>query len=308
MCTYVGRMAPRWLSGATVKANTVGAHSMIAGVAMPRHATEKERSAEGRLEERKKKQSADRQPQRPRAPATAGCAAIMMRPGTGMVPGTGMAPMTGMRTAMGTAAGGIAGFGAVRDGKATEQIYSMIREGRYQEAINVLTTKQLEFPTSRAAQSLLAYCYYYTSDFQSSLQCYEQLMKMCPDVDEYKLYYAQALFKAGHYEPALKACQAVSDAPALANRVLQLQAAIKYEQEDMMNTRALIDQCPLDDAVRDLGGSNQPPHPLPRATRAASSLPHLSAPPLYSASLPHTDGVVSLRSIPRRTRWSTRRV
>jgi len=34
-------------------------------------------------------------------------------------PMTGMAPMTGMRTAMGTAAGGVAGFGAVRDGKAT---------------------------------------------------------------------------------------------------------------------------------------------------------------------------------------------
>ena len=33
-------------------------------------------------------------------------------------------PMTGMRTAMGTAAGGgLNGFGAVRDGKATEQIY-----------------------------------------------------------------------------------------------------------------------------------------------------------------------------------------
>ena len=170
-----------------------------------------------------------------------------MRPGTGM----GMpAPMTGMRTAMGTAAGGGGGggFGMVRDGKATEQIYSMIRDGKYHDAIAVLQQKQFEFPMSRAALSLLAYCYYYVSDFQLAMQSYEQLLKMCPEVEEYKLYYAQALFKAGLYEPALKACQAVADSSALGQRVIQLQAAIKYEQDDLMNTRALIDQCPPDDA------------------------------------------------------------
>ena len=160
-------------------------------------------------------------------------------------------PMTGMRTAMGTAAGAggaMAGFGIVRDGKATEQIYSMIRDGRYHDAIAVLTTKQLEFPSSRAAESLLAYCHYYVSDFQSALQCYERLTKMCPEVEEYKLYYAQALFKAGHYDPALKACQNVGDSSGLATRVLMLQAAIKYEQDDLMNTKALIDQCAPEDA------------------------------------------------------------
>ena len=159
-------------------------------------------------------------------------------------------PMTGMRTAMGTAAGGGGGggFGMVRDGKATEQIYSMIRDGKYHDAIAVLQQKQFEFPMSRAALSLLAYCYYYVSDFQLAMQSYEQLMKMCPEVEEYKLYYAQALFKAGLYEPALKACQAVADSSALGQRVIQLQAAIKYEQDDLMNTRALIDQCPPDDA------------------------------------------------------------
>ena len=164
-------------------------------------------------------------------------------------PMTGRAPMTGMRTAMGTAAGGVAAaFGGIRDGKATEQIYTLIREGKYHEAIDILTAKQLEFPNSRAAQSLLAYCHYYVSDFQAALQHYERLMKMCPDVDEYKLHYAQSLFKAGLYEPALKACQAVADSPGLAQRVLMLQAAIKYEQDDLMNTKALIDQCPPDEA------------------------------------------------------------
>ena len=168
-----------------------------------------------------------------------------------MRPGTGVAmppPMTGMRTAMGTAAGGGAGgFGAVRDGKATEQIYGLIRDGKHNEAINILTQKILEFPNSRAATSLLAYCYYYVSDFQNALTHYERLMKMCPEAEMYKFNYAQSLFKAGLYEPALKALQTIDDM-ALQDRVLTLQAAIKYEQDDLMNTKALIDQCAPDEA------------------------------------------------------------
>lgn len=137
-----------------------------------------------------------------------------------------------MGTALGTAMGGGVGgmMGGIREGKNTEQIYSMIRDGKYAEAVNVLSTKLLEFPNSRAAASLLAYCYYYMGDYHNALQMYERLTKMCPEVDEYKLYYAQALFKAGHYEPALKACQNVADSVELGQRVLSLQAAIKYEQ------------------------------------------------------------------------------
>ena len=113
--------------------------------------------------------------------------------------------MTGMRTAMGTAAGGgggMAGFGAVRDGQATNQIYGLIRDGKHHEAIAILTAKQLEFPSSRAALSLLAFCYYYVSDFQSALQHYERLMKMCPDVDAYKFHYAQARAPRSHASPS----------------------------------------------------------------------------------------------------------
>lgn len=100
------------------------------------------------------------------------------------------APQTGMRTAMGNGlgtamggGGGLSGYGAVREGKNTEMIYTMIREGRYNEAIPVLSSKLLEFPSSRAAASLLAYCYYYVSDYQNSLQLYERLIKMCPEVE-----------------------------------------------------------------------------------------------------------------------------
>lgn len=94
-------------------------------------------------------------------------------------PETGMAmppPQTGMRTAMGTglgtAMGGAGAYfgGGVREGKNTEMIYTMIRDGKYHEAISVLSSKLMEFPSSRAAASLLAYCYYYVSDYQNALQ------------------------------------------------------------------------------------------------------------------------------------------
>jgi len=159
-------------------------------------------------------------------------------------------PRTAMGTALGTAmGGGASNFGGnIREGKYTEQIYTMIRDGKFNDAIATLTTKLLEFPNSRAAASLVAYCYYRVGDFQSALQTYERLMRQCPEVDEYKLYYAQSLFKAGLYEPAMKACQNVADSTELAGRVLMLQAAIKYELDDLLDTKALIEQCPPDDA------------------------------------------------------------
>lgn len=44
-------------------------------------------------------------------------------------------------------------------------------------------------------------------------------------MQEYKLYYAQSLFKAGLYEPAMKACQNVDEAEEPGRgRVLKLQA------------------------------------------------------------------------------------
>lgn len=58
---------------------------------------------------------------------------------------------------------------------------------------------------SRAALSLLGYCYYHIQDFTNSAECYEQLTQLHPEVEEYKVYYAQSLYKAGAYPEALKA-------------------------------------------------------------------------------------------------------
>ena len=66
---------------------------------------------------------------------------------------------------------------------------------------------------SRAAYSLLAYCYYQLGDFVNSADCYEQLTELHPDVDYYRLYYAQALYKASLYEEAMKVSSQI-DSPA----------------------------------------------------------------------------------------------
>lgn len=64
---------------------------------------------------------------------------------------------------------------------------------------------------SRAALSLLGFCYYHIQDFSSAAECYEQLTQLHPEVDEYKLYYAQSLYKAGAYTEATKASFALDN-------------------------------------------------------------------------------------------------
>ena len=45
----------------------------------------------------------------------------------------------------------------------------------------------------------------------------------------------------------LQACQNVAESAELGGRVIMLQAAIKYEMGDLLDTKALIEQCPPDD-------------------------------------------------------------
>lgn len=46
---------------------------------------------------------------------------------------------------------------------------------------------QQNFPRSRAALSLLSYCYYQMQDYKAATTMYEQLVKICPSVEEYKV-------------------------------------------------------------------------------------------------------------------------
>jgi hypothetical protein len=76
----------------------------------------------------------------------------------------------------GTSAGGMgllyggAARGAAPEGQLTATIYGMIKDGKYQEATRLLTIQLQNFPRSRAALSLLGYCFYQMQDYRSAAQ------------------------------------------------------------------------------------------------------------------------------------------
>lgn len=75
----------------------------------------------------------------------------------------------------GTSAGGM-GFmfgragGQAPEGQLTSMIYGLIRDQKYTEATRILTIQLQNFPRSRAALSLLGYCFYQQQDYRSSAQ------------------------------------------------------------------------------------------------------------------------------------------
>uniref|UniRef100_A0A3B4ZLW8 Tetratricopeptide repeat protein 30 n=1 Tax=Stegastes partitus TaxID=144197 RepID=A0A3B4ZLW8_9TELE len=99
---------------------------------------------------------------------------------------------------------------------------------------------------SRAALSLLGFCYYHIQDFTNASECYEQLTQLHPEVEEYKVYYAQSLYKAGAYPDATKA-SFVLDNPSSHTKMVKLQACIKYCEEDYSAAKSLLEQLPQDD-------------------------------------------------------------
>jgi tetratricopeptide (TPR) repeat protein len=65
---------------------------------------------------------------------------------------------------------------------------------------------------SRPALSLLGYCYYQTKDFVNAADCYEQLTFLFPDIEIYRLYYAQSLYKASIFDEATKVSHQIDNA------------------------------------------------------------------------------------------------
>uniref|UniRef100_A0A3P9A0P2 Tetratricopeptide repeat protein 30 n=1 Tax=Esox lucius TaxID=8010 RepID=A0A3P9A0P2_ESOLU len=127
----------------------------------------------------------------------------------------------------------------------------LIKDGRYGEAIHVLSNEQQKQTKSRAALSLLGYCYYHMQDFSSATECYEQLIQLHPEVEEYKLYYAQSLYGACAYPEAMKATFLL-DNPNSHTKMIKLQAAIKYGEEEFSGAKTLVEQLPQDDPDYDV--------------------------------------------------------
>jgi len=135
----------------------------------------------------------------------------------------------------------------VAEGTFNTTIYTMIKEKKYDEVIEILTNQlDSNFPRSRAALSLRAYCYYHKGDYNSAAQSYETLVKIVPGVEEYQLYWAQSLHKAGRYPEALKACSTV-EGPQYQERVSKLVASIKFELEEYQACKQHIDKMTFED-------------------------------------------------------------
>lgn len=130
----------------------------------------------------------------------------------------------------------------IREGEFTKTVYGYIRECQYDQAVKVLSNELTNFPTSRCALSLLGYCYYHKQDFHNAAGTYGMLTQACPDNDEYKVYHIQALLKAGLYEEASQVCTTVENSE-YTERVMLLQAAISYEQDEVQLARSILDQC-----------------------------------------------------------------
>ncbi|XP_056262798.1 tetratricopeptide repeat protein 30A [Pseudoliparis swirei] len=135
---------------------------------------------------------------------------------------------------------------AIKDGEHTATIYKLIKESQYVEAIHILNGQLQKHTKSRAALSLLGFCYYHIQDFTNSADCYEQLAQLHPEVEEYKVYYAQSLYKAGAYPEATRASFAL-DNPSSHVKMLKLQACVKYCEEDYSAAKSLLEQLPQED-------------------------------------------------------------
>ncbi len=99
----------------------------------------------------------------------------------------------------------------------TTKIYNFIQNGRLDDAIEAL----LVFKNCLAKHSLLAYCYYHSTDYEKAREHYAT----CLSIEykyTYKLYYTMCLYNLGDYDTAYQACTGLNEP--------QLMAAIKYEQ------------------------------------------------------------------------------
>uniref|UniRef100_A0A672S9P4 Tetratricopeptide repeat protein 30 n=1 Tax=Sinocyclocheilus grahami TaxID=75366 RepID=A0A672S9P4_SINGR len=139
----------------------------------------------------------------------------------------------------------------IKDGEYTATVYKMIKEGRYGDAIHILSKEHQKHTKSRAALSLLGYCYYHMQDFTNAAECYEQLTQLHPEVEDYKLYYAQSLYGACTFPEAMKATFLL-DSTTSHTKMIKLQAAIKYGEEDFSGAKTLVEQLPQDDPDYDV--------------------------------------------------------
>nr|CCA19244.1 hypothetical protein ALNC14_053870 [Albugo laibachii Nc14] len=128
----------------------------------------------------------------------------------------------------------------------TVKVYSLIRDQMYADAVEILQVELETHPHSRAALSLQGFCLYHMQDFSRAVYMYHQLCRSYPDVREYHMYLAQAMYKDGQYEAASRKASQLDD-ERFASRINLLHAAVYYEQDDLKATRSILERCVAQD-------------------------------------------------------------
>ncbi|XP_050543585.1 tetratricopeptide repeat protein 30A isoform X2 [Daktulosphaira vitifoliae] len=128
----------------------------------------------------------------------------------------------------------------ITDGNYTSTIYNLIKEKQYNDVIKIINNMPDNKRNTRPGLSLLAYCYYYTDDFQNASIIYEQLTTLWPQATDYRVHYAQSLYSAGQYEDALRITKKITE-NGYENKVHKLTAAILYGMEDIAGARSYLE-------------------------------------------------------------------
>jgi tetratricopeptide repeat protein 30 len=96
----------------------------------------------------------------------------------------------------------------------TSRVYSCIRDGEFAKAIeifdeissNEISSNEISSndSPSKSTLSLLAHCSYKSRDYARAAEFYEELVTVCPNEDEYQVYYVQSLVLAGAHHDACR--------------------------------------------------------------------------------------------------------
>jgi len=131
-------------------------------------------------------------------------------------------------------------------GGFTRKVYTLIRDHRYTETIEFLEDKLISYPTSRAALSLLGFCHFQLQEFGPAAEAYERIVEFYPELEQYKLHYAQCLFKSGLTADATKVLTGVKSEKC-AQQVLKLKAAIRFAEDDLSGAQQILAEVKQED-------------------------------------------------------------
>ncbi|KAI3387051.1 hypothetical protein SNEBB_001270 [Seison nebaliae] len=136
----------------------------------------------------------------------------------------------------------------VKEGQFTTVIYSLIKEFKYSDAVDILNDQLVVLGGENiAALSLVGYCYFQLEDYISASDAYEKLFELRPTEEIYLLHHCHCLYKLGHYENAFEKVKKVRD-PKLEKEMIKLKTAIKFHEKELQEAKEYLNDLPENDS------------------------------------------------------------